>query len=168
MLILADREAIYFSAKGWTGIRGRRPTGKSLMENPRERLQAMQSPGAEGLSVKLRRMMLRRTGCTAELSSRFRCVQGDFEDQNFRVIAATWTKGTTDKPHGHPLPFVVYPLNDCTLRLHNPDARTRDSVSKAGTAFAGPPTASHTAENISEANCCVRRAGSTASRTPRP
>lgn len=76
-----------------------------------------------------------------------------FEDQNFRVIAATWKKGATDKPHGHPLPFVVYPLNDCTLRLHNPDGTTRDSVSKAGTAFAGPPTASHTAENISEADC---------------
>ena len=91
-----------------------------------------------------------------------------FEDQNFRVIAATWTKGTTDKPHGHPLPFVVYSLDDCTLRLHNPDGTTRDSVSKAGTAFAGPPTASHTAENISEADCRVRRAASPASRTPRP
>lgn len=27
-----------------------------------------------------------------------------FEDQNFRVIAGTWKKGTTDKPHSHPSP----------------------------------------------------------------
>ena len=31
-----------------------------------------------------------------------------FEDQNFRVIIGTWKKGTTDKPHSHPVPFVVY------------------------------------------------------------
>lgn len=78
-----------------------------------------------------------------------------FEDQNFRVIAGTWKKGMTDKPHSHPLPFVVYALNDCTLRLHNPDGTTRDNNNKAGTAFAGPVTTSHTAENIGEADCHV-------------
>lgn len=76
-----------------------------------------------------------------------------FEDQNFRVIAAGWKKGTTDKPHGHPAPFVVYPLNDCVLRVHNPDGTTRESKSKAGVAFAGPITSSHTAENISDSDC---------------
>jgi hypothetical protein len=48
-----------------------------------------------------------------------------FEDQNFRMIAATWKNGATDKPHGHPIPFVVYALDDCTLRLRNPDGTTR-------------------------------------------
>ena len=76
-----------------------------------------------------------------------------FEDQNFRVIAATWKKGTTDKPHSHPVPFVVYPLTDCTIRLHNADGTTRDTPSKAGTAFAGPLVVSHTAENISSDDC---------------
>ena len=76
-----------------------------------------------------------------------------FEDQNFRVIAATWKKGTTDKPHSHPVPFVVYPLTDCTIRLHNADGSTRESPSKAGTVFAGPIAASHTAENISSSDC---------------
>ena len=76
-----------------------------------------------------------------------------FEDQNFRVIAGTWKKGTTDKPHSHPAAFVVYALNDCVLRLHNPDGTTRDSKSTAGTAFAGPITSSHTAENVSESDC---------------
>jgi hypothetical protein len=76
-----------------------------------------------------------------------------FEDQNFRVIAATWKKGTTDKPHSHPVPFVVYPLADCILRLHNADGTTRETPSKAGTVFAGPTTTSHTAENISTSDC---------------
>lgn len=76
-----------------------------------------------------------------------------FEDQNFRVIAASWKKGTTDKPHGHPASFVAYPLTDCVLRVHNPDGTSRESKSKAGVAFAGPVTSSHTAENISDWDC---------------
>jgi hypothetical protein len=76
-----------------------------------------------------------------------------FEDQNFRVIAATWKKGTTDKPHSHPLPFVVYPVTDCTLRLRNADGTSREAPSKAGVVFAGPVVASHTGENVSGADC---------------
>ncbi len=76
-----------------------------------------------------------------------------FEDQNFRVIAATWKKGATDKPHSHPVPFIVYALDDCTIRVHNPDGSTRDLNPKAGTAFAGPITASHSAENTGTADC---------------
>ena len=76
-----------------------------------------------------------------------------FEDQNFRVIEVTRKKGTTDKPHSHPVPSVVYALEDCTLRIHNPDGTTRDLSNKAGTAFTGIVTASHTAENVSPTDC---------------
>lgn len=76
-----------------------------------------------------------------------------FEDQNFRVIAGTWKKGTTDKPHSHPAAFVVYALNDCTLRIRNPDGTSREAKNTAGTAFAGPIAASHTAENVGESDC---------------
>ena len=76
-----------------------------------------------------------------------------FEDQNFRVIAGTWKKGSTDKPHSHPAPFVVYALDDCTLRLRNPDGTSREVKNKAGTAVAGPITSSHTAENVGESDC---------------
>jgi len=76
-----------------------------------------------------------------------------FEDQNFRVIAGTWKKGTTDKPHSHPVPFVVYPLTDCTLRLHNPDGTGRENTTLAGKVFSGTTTSSHSAENISAADC---------------
>jgi hypothetical protein len=76
-----------------------------------------------------------------------------FEDQNFRVIAATWKKGATDKPHSHPSPFVVYALDDCTLKVRNADGTSRELKSKAGTAFAGPITSSHSAENPGETDC---------------
>jgi hypothetical protein len=44
-----------------------------------------------------------------------------FEDQNFRVISATWPPVGTDKPHTHPWPSVVYLLDG----LHSKTARGR-------------------------------------------
>jgi len=76
-----------------------------------------------------------------------------FENKDFRVISGTWKKGQIDKPHSHLLPFVIYALDDCTLRLRNSDGSSRDNVSKAGASFAGHITASHTAENISGHDC---------------
>ena len=64
-----------------------------------------------------------------------------------------WKKGATDKPHSHPVPFVVYPLDDCKIRVHNPDGSTQERESKAGTVFAGSITASHQAENVSANDC---------------
>lgn len=77
-----------------------------------------------------------------------------FEDANFRVISATWKKGSgPDKSHSHPQPFVVYALDDCKLRIRNPDGTSREVNAKAGAATAGPITVSHTAENIGDADC---------------
>ena len=78
-----------------------------------------------------------------------------FEDQNFRVIAATWKKGVHDKPHSHPVPSVVYSLTDCMSRIYGPDGKTTEANSKAGTAHAVPITQSHSAENIGPADCSV-------------
>jgi hypothetical protein len=47
-----------------------------------------------------------------------------YEDQNIRVISATWAKGVHDKPHSHPNPSVAYALDDCTIRLYAPDGTT--------------------------------------------
>src|SRR5271166_5907651 len=71
-----------------------------------------------------------------------------FEDQNFRVIASTRKKGVHDKVHSHPLPSVIYNVNDCVTRLYAADGKTVDITSKAGTATPVPVTASHSAENI--------------------
>ncbi len=78
-----------------------------------------------------------------------------FEDQNFRVIEATWKKGEHDKSHSHPVASVVCALNDCQLRLHQADGTTRDVTTKAGSAQAVPLTQSHSAENTGPEECHV-------------
>jgi hypothetical protein len=42
-----------------------------------------------------------------------------YEDQNIRVISATWAKGVHDKLHSHPIPSVAY------ARLYPPALRAR-------------------------------------------
>lgn len=76
-----------------------------------------------------------------------------FEDQNFRVIAATWKAGATDKPHSHPVPSVAYSVTDCAFKLTSADGKIVNLNPKAGTAQAVPITASHTATNISPTDC---------------
>jgi oxalate decarboxylase/phosphoglucose isomerase-like protein (cupin superfamily) len=76
-----------------------------------------------------------------------------FEDQNFRVIAATWKKGAHDKAHGHPSPSVIYSVTDCSLKVTAPDGKTRDVTNKAGSAMAVPVTPSHSAENVGASDC---------------
>jgi quercetin dioxygenase-like cupin family protein len=76
-----------------------------------------------------------------------------FEDANFRVIAATWKAGQTDKPHSHPVPSVVYSVTDCTLKLTTPDGKVTNISPKAGSSTAVPVTASHTAENTGATEC---------------
>lgn len=76
-----------------------------------------------------------------------------FEDQNFRVISATWKKGVTDKQHSHPVAFVTYALDDCKVKVHNVDGTTREIKVKAGEPHTGPITASHAAENVTDADC---------------
>ena len=78
-----------------------------------------------------------------------------FEDQNFRVIEATWKKGERDKGHSHPVPSIAYALNDCVIRIHQPDGKTRDLTNKAATAQAVPITESHSAENIGPGECRI-------------
>jgi len=76
-----------------------------------------------------------------------------FEDQNFRVIASTRKAGVKDKLHGHPLPSVVYFVDDCKSKLYAADGKTRESVSKAGTVQAVPIIPAHSAENVGTTDC---------------
>lgn len=76
-----------------------------------------------------------------------------FEDQNLRVIAATWKKGERDKPHSHPVVSIVYSLDDCRFRIRAADGTTRELITKAGTAMTVPITQSHSAENIGSTDC---------------
>jgi|SRR5437773_2723084 len=79
-----------------------------------------------------------------------------FEDQNFRMIIGTWPAGMTDKPHTHPLAFVVYAITDCKQKLHQANGSVVDIEQKAGATMAGIPTPQpHTAENVGTAECRV-------------
>ena len=78
-----------------------------------------------------------------------------FEDENSRVIAATWKKGARDKDHAYPSPSVAYALTDCSLKVLNPDGTGRDVNSKAGSAMTIPTTQSHHAENVGASDCQV-------------
>jgi hypothetical protein len=105
--------------------------------------------------------MLAATYCSAFAQSGGPTYQGDpdtykviFENDTFRVIAATWKAGATDKPHTHPLSSVIYFLTDCTQKLHAADGSVRDVNSKAGTAGAVPIiTQPHTAQNVGSSDC---------------
>ena len=76
-----------------------------------------------------------------------------FEDQNFRVISATWKVGVTDKAHSHTALSVGYFVTDCTLRLRSADGKTVEINPKAGGSMAIANTPSHTAENAGSKDC---------------
>lgn len=76
-----------------------------------------------------------------------------YEDQNFRIIESVRKVGVRDRPHGHPLPSVVYNLTDCQSRQYAPDGKTSDNAVKAGIVTPIPIIASHEAENTGTIDC---------------
>jgi hypothetical protein len=76
-----------------------------------------------------------------------------FEDANFRVIVGTRKAGQKDKAHSHPLPGIIYNVNDCKNRIYEANGKERLADNKAGTAAATPITASHRTENIGTSDC---------------
>ena len=80
------------------------------------------------------------------------------ENDQFRVLEATWQPGQEDNFHSHPADRVSLYQTDCTLRLTNLDGSTRVGKPKAGTAKArtGKPVKSHKARNIGDQVCVIR------------
>lgn len=80
------------------------------------------------------------------------------ENDQFRVIEATWQPGQEDNYHSHPADRVSLYQTDCMLRLTSIDGSTRIGKPKAGTAKArtGKPVKSHKAKNIGDQICVVR------------
>ncbi len=76
-----------------------------------------------------------------------------FEDANFRVIEVNRKKGVKDKPHGHPVPGIIYNVTNCKTKLYNPGGKVVENEGKAGTANATPVVASHEAENVGAGDC---------------
>lgn len=78
-----------------------------------------------------------------------------FEDTSFRITAATWQPGQTDKPHSTLATAVAYALTDCALRIAVPDGKFAYITVRAGTASTVARTVSHTTTNVGTSVCRV-------------
>ena len=79
------------------------------------------------------------------------------ENDQWRVMEATWQPGQEDNFHYHPADRVSIIQTDCNLRLTKPDGTFVDKSPKAGkaTVRTGKPTASHKAKNIGDKVCTI-------------
>jgi len=76
------------------------------------------------------------------------------ENENFRVIMATWKPGQRDAWHSHEGPSASYRLTDCTMLAHTPDGKTTSRDGKRGSvAFNPTKITSHSMENIGTTDC---------------
>lgn len=74
------------------------------------------------------------------------------EDDQVRVVLATWPPGYKDKSHSHPK-AAVYTIKDCHRRIHKADGTTDDKQLKPGSARINPPVPTHQFENIGKTEC---------------
>lgn len=74
------------------------------------------------------------------------------ENDEMRVVLATWQPGHKDKSHSHPM-AAVYTIKDCHARITTPDGAVKEVNNKAGLARVNPAVKSHTFENIGKTEC---------------
>jgi hypothetical protein len=73
------------------------------------------------------------------------------ENDEMRVVLATWKPGQKDKSHSHPM-AAVYTLKDCQARIATP-GNVKEVSNTAGTARINPAVKSHTFENTGKTEC---------------
>ena len=74
------------------------------------------------------------------------------ENENFRVILATWKPGQRDDWHSHQ-PLASYSLTGCESRVHTPNGKYVDRKTAKGAVGFNPGITSHSFENRSSAEC---------------
>jgi hypothetical protein len=74
------------------------------------------------------------------------------ENDEMRVVLATWPAGHKDKSHSHPM-AAVYTIKECHARITTPDGAVKEVNNKAGLARVNPAVKSHTFENIGKSEC---------------
>jgi hypothetical protein len=74
------------------------------------------------------------------------------ENDEMRVVLATWPAGHKDRDHSHPM-AAVYTIKDCHARITTPDGAVKEVNNKAGLARINPAVKSHTFENIGKTEC---------------
>ena len=80
------------------------------------------------------------------------------ENEQFRVIEATWQPGQEDEFHSHPPDRVHLYRTNCELQITNPDGSQRVAKPKVEMANirTGKPVASHKAKNVGSEVCIIR------------
>jgi len=75
------------------------------------------------------------------------------EDENFRVLVATWQPGQRDEWHSHPA-AAVYSISGCDeQRIHMPGGKYVDAKSAKGRVSLNKAVVSHSFENRSAKQC---------------
>jgi len=76
------------------------------------------------------------------------------ENDEIRVILATWKPGQKDKVHSHPKAFGAYTIKGCNRRLTKADGSVIEGQVKPGTArVRNQAVKAHTFENLSNTEC---------------
>ena len=80
------------------------------------------------------------------------------ENDQWRVLEATWQPGQEDNFHSHPADRVSLIQTDCKLQFTMPDGTTqvREPKAKGVTVRTGKPMPSHKAMNIGDDVCVIR------------
>ena len=80
------------------------------------------------------------------------------ENEQWRVLEATWEPGQEDEFHSHPADRVSLIQTDCRLQFTLPDGSTSVREPRAGavTVRTGKPMASHKAKNVGDSVCVIR------------
>jgi len=77
------------------------------------------------------------------------------ENEDFRVIMATWKPGQRDKWHSHAGAAASYRLTDCTMTAHTPDGKSVSRDGKRGEVKFNPIITSHSLENTGTTDCQI-------------
>lgn len=76
------------------------------------------------------------------------------QNEQFKIILATWKPGHRDAPHSHPA-GALYFVDDCSLRAHAPDGSSRVLYTKSGSGTVQAAIPGHVIENVGTRDCRV-------------
>lgn len=77
------------------------------------------------------------------------------ENNELRVVLATWKPGQRDEMHSHPV-NATYALTACQVRLYGPDGKVLgESKRPQGSALIQSTIAAHSLENIGTSDCQI-------------
>jgi len=75
------------------------------------------------------------------------------ENDQMRVVVATWPAGYKDKIHSHPKMFAAYSLTDCHRKIYKADGSVDEKQLKAGSSRIINPVKAHAFENVGSSEC---------------